>query len=96
VSAVNAAALAVAGVIAAGFLVLIFRAGRHITEAEAKVQQILADTRPEPARAVLDTEPGINLADHDTCELLWDMPAFQPSAHRFRDVRDEQQKGETA
>ncbi|MFB7461234.1 hypothetical protein [Streptomyces sp. NPDC056188] len=31
---------------------------------------------PEPRPAVLDTEPGINLALLDDCRLLWAMPAY--------------------
>ena len=69
----------------------------RLRQANATCEQILTETAaPAPTRAVRDTEPGINLADQDACELIWDMPALQPSALRFRAIRDEQQKGETA
>lgn len=56
-------------------------------------------------RALLETEPGINLADRDECDLIWSMPAFgTPDPHdpelaagfdRLRAViRDEQKNGD--
>ncbi|NUR03716.1 MAG: hypothetical protein HOQ47_12720, partial [Streptomyces sp.] len=52
---------------------------------------------PQPARAVLDTEPGVNLAAQDACELIWDMAPRDPGPERLKAaIRREQQKGEQA
>ena len=98
-SASNAAALAIAGVIALGFVALIYRAGRSIEQANTTCEQILADTLPEPEPAVLDTEPGINLNLRDECDRIMATPSpfDEAGAERLRAaIRDEQQKGETA
>lgn len=43
--------------------------------------------------AVLDTEPGINLADLDDCELMLSDPEFAAHCDRlWQAIRDEQQK----
>lgn len=52
---------------------------------------------PQPARAVLDTEPGVNLAAQDACELIWGMAPRDPGPERLKAaIRREQQKGEQA
>lgn len=52
---------------------------------------------PQPARPVLDTTPGIDLAARDECELLYSLPARHPGIERLKAaIRDEQQKGETS
>jgi hypothetical protein len=88
-SATNVAALAIAGVIALGFAVAIWRAGRHVDEL---ITSIPARTTPP----VLDVEPGIDLPLRDECELLYSLPARHPGPDRLRAaIRDQQQKGET-
>lgn len=52
---------------------LIGRAMRHGSERD----RIVREAR---AQVVLDTEPGICLADQDACELLWSMPAYDRAA----------------
>jgi hypothetical protein len=54
-----------------------------------------------PVPAAPDNRPGIHLADHDECELIWSMPAVDLDleagcALLWQAVRDEQhkQKGE--
>jgi hypothetical protein len=84
------AALAITGVVAVGFVIAICRAGRRVDEL---VNSIPARTTPP----VLDVEPGVNLADRDLCERLYDMDARNPGPERLRAaIRREQQKGETA
>ncbi|MFF7130336.1 hypothetical protein [Streptomyces sp. NPDC008240] len=64
---------------------------------EARIAAARERTAPAPTAAVRETEPGINLADHDACELLWSMPARHPGLDRLRQaIRDEQKKGEQA
>lgn len=47
--------------------------------------------------AVIETEPGINLADLDACELMLNDPEFAAHCDRlWQAIRDEQQKGEQA
>lgn len=67
-------------------------------------KQLGTPARPASLSAVLDTEPGINLALHDECELLFAMPAYTVDTpgpdlagldRLLRAVRDEQ-KGEQA
>ena len=49
------------------------------------------------AAPVIETEPGINLADQDACELLLDDPEFAARCDRlWQAIRDEQQKGDKA
>ena len=69
---VNAAALTIAGVIALGFVAAIYRAGRRIKQADAQCERIIAETLTQPAstRAVLDTEPGIDIALRDECDRI--------------------------
>lgn len=35
----------------------------------------------DPYEAGPDAQPGASLADHDLCELLWDMPAYGTGDH---------------
>ncbi|MFD4968891.1 hypothetical protein [Streptomyces sp. NPDC058424] len=67
----NSLVLASVGVIAVGLIVAICLTGPRQT--------------PRPRPAVVDTEPGINLADRDACELLWAMPAYDPATARLND-----------
>lgn len=68
------------------------RALREPLERDRIVAQARRTTRP----AALDTEPGIDLALQDECELLWSIPSDSPGWDRLRAaIRDEQQKGET-
>ncbi|MFJ8345108.1 hypothetical protein ACIQ9J_01775 [Streptomyces sp. NPDC094153] len=60
--------LAAIAVAAAGLIIAVCRTGR-------RQQQTQAPAAP-PRSAVLDTEPGINLALLDDCRLLWAMPAY--------------------
>jgi hypothetical protein len=46
-----------------------------------------------------DRQPGTDTALHDTCALLWDLPAHNPDLQAGCDrlwqaIRDEQQKGD--
>src|SRR5690242_15269870 len=67
--------------------------------------QPVAEGRRRIGAAVLETEPGIDLAHQDECELLWDMPAYIGRApaddelaagfDRLRAaIRDEQRNGD--
>jgi hypothetical protein len=76
---------------------------RHARTADAERDRILfgpadqPDTPPLQSTqpAVLDVEPGINLADRDECELLWAMNARNPGPERLRAAtRNQQQKGD--
>ena len=98
-NATNAAALAIAAVIALGFVALVYRAGCRIKQADAQVARIYAETLDAASKpAVLDTEPGINLGLQDECALIWSVPSPDDAGFdRLRAaIRDEQQKGETA
>ncbi|MGW5123226.1 hypothetical protein ACWEQ7_04020 [Streptomyces sp. NPDC004069] len=101
--------LAAAGVIAAGLIIAICLTGRRMTPPSEPQTRDGAQAPAVPARpAVLDTEPGINLAHRDLCERLWAMPAYDRSAAALTDdpdfaagldrlrraVRNEQQKGD--
>lgn len=75
---VHVIALAVAGVIAAGFIIAICREGRRIKRAQA----CASVPEPAPVEAVIDLEPGIDLDLRDKCDLLWSLPAFErPADH---------------
>jgi hypothetical protein len=69
---------------------------RRLRASSDYVDDLLAEAA-SPARAglgVVDTECGFNLALHDECELLWDMPAYT-GVDRLRDaIRNEQHKGD--
>jgi hypothetical protein len=54
------------------FAALVWMVDRY-RQADARVEQILAETLTPAAP---DNVPGINLADHDECELLWSVPAY--------------------
>ncbi|MFJ5151436.1 hypothetical protein ACIQCF_07580 [Streptomyces sp. NPDC088353] len=62
-------AFAAVGVLAAGLIVAVCLTSPRQT--------------PRSRPAVLDTEPGINLADRDVCELLWAMPDYDHTAARL-------------
>lgn len=53
------------------FVALAWLADRY-RQADARIEQILTETLTPAAP---DNKPGINLADHDECELLWSVPA---------------------
>ncbi|MFE9448360.1 hypothetical protein [Streptomyces sp. NPDC006739] len=63
---------------------------------DAKQAEFLNTATPPimPTTAVLETEPGINLADRDACELLIaDDPEFAARCDRlWAAIRDEQKK----
>ncbi|MFB6955520.1 hypothetical protein ACFCYB_00435 [Streptomyces sp. NPDC056309] len=67
----NSLVLASIGVVAAGLIVAVCLTGPRQT--------------PQPRPPVVDTEPGINLADRDACELLWAMPAYDEATARLND-----------
>jgi len=76
---------------------LLARVVHRYRETDAKQEQCIASTLPDqvPLKAVVDTAPGINLADLDECRLLWDMPERHPGLDRLRAaIRDEQKKGD--
>ena len=80
----------------AAFVVLAWLVDRYRTE-DARVTRIFAETLTTPGStpAAPDNVPGINLADHDACELLLDDPEFAARCERlWADIRN-QQKGET-
>jgi hypothetical protein len=56
------------------FVALAWLADRY-RQADARIEQILTETLTPAAP---DNKPGINLADHDECELLWSVPAHTP------------------
>jgi hypothetical protein len=76
---------------------------RHARTADAERDRILFGSTqqpetpplsPQPVPAAPDNEPGIHLADHDECELLWAMNARNPGPDRlWAAIRNEQQKG---
>ncbi|MFF0790411.1 hypothetical protein [Streptomyces spiralis] len=64
------------------------RASRSLPATETQTSVV----RPAP-----DTEPGIDLALRDECELLWSMPAFSSGHARMRDhLRNRRTEGEQA
>lgn len=74
----------------------------RLRQANAQCERILAEAaEPAPTRAVLDTEPGVNLADLDKCALILAATneheaALEAGRNRLlAAIRDEQQKGET-
>lgn len=85
-------------VVVAGWRVIRWAADRY-RQADARQAAFLAETlepEPAPTRAVLDTEPGIDLALRDECDRILaatDNAGFD----RLRAaIRDEQNKGEQA
>lgn len=91
-------------VFAAWVVVAIWWTSRSLRNAANVRDRIIADAR---ARTGLtppapDNVPGINLADHDECELLWSVPAHTPRDPRLdagcdrllEAIRDEQHKGD--
>jgi hypothetical protein len=75
---------------------------RHARAADAERDRILFGTPaqpetpspgPQPVPAAPDNEPGIHLAHHDECELLWAMDARNPGPDRlWAAIRNQQQK----
>ncbi|MFE9127019.1 hypothetical protein ACFYOF_16640 [Streptomyces sp. NPDC007148] len=55
------------------------------------------DEEQTPAPAVIDTEPGINLALQDECELMWSVPEHPGMKTGELDaLAHDEQKGEKA
>jgi hypothetical protein len=64
--------LLVGGAALAGLFLIVLALVDHYRHADARIEQILTETLTPAAP---DNKPGINLADHDECELLWSVPA---------------------
>lgn len=82
-------------VLIAGFA-LLAKAVHRYRETDTRQAEFLASTLPDaaPLQALLDTEPGTNLADRDACELLIaDDPEFAAHCERlWAAIRNQQKK----
>lgn len=78
----------------AAFALLAFAVWRKPRRPSLKAR-IAAVRELTAAAPVVETEPGINLADLDACELMLNDPEFAAHCDRlWQAIRDEQQKGD--
>jgi hypothetical protein len=91
----------IATLISIGYLAVFTVGGwtavRLSRRADARADAEYAAGSLPPARPVIETEPGFNLADRDACELLLSDPEFAARCDQlWQAIRDGQQKGEQA